>query len=375
MSGPDQVVVIGAGIGGVAAAIAFAQQGATVEVFERAHAIEEVGAGIQISANGRKVLEHLGVVSPGPHDAAITSTGTEFRDGAQGRFVARVAPPAAGPTWYMHRADLLGLLIRRAEDLGVQFTLGQRQPPGSVQASLVIAADGAKSDWRSFVDGPCDARFTRQVAWRALVPWDGQGGTSSSVLSMGSGAHVVSYPLRAGSIMNLVAVEERDNWTEEGWRLQGDRAEFRARFAQFGGLVGEMIAEAFDLHLWALHARPVAKRWFRDNTVLLGDAAHPTLPFMAQGACLALEDACVLAKAVAGSADLDSGLKLYQSARQDRVKKVVQLATGNAWRFHMPKPLAWGAQAVLALGAGQLARRLEWVYSYDATRAVSRVVE
>ena len=364
-----QVVVIGAGIGGMAAAIALAQQGAKVRVLEQSTELGDVGAGLQVSANGRKALVALGVVDGGAHPAAMLSSGTEFRDGARGRFVTQIPPPNAGPTWYMHRADLLGLLVKRATDLGVSIDLGRHCAPGAVSADLIIAADGVRSQWRAAVDAAHDPEFTGHVAWRALVPWNAQGGTSSAVVSMGRGAHVVSYPLRGGSVMNLVAFEERRDWTQEGWRLPGDPAEFQDRFSQFGGLVGEMMQSAYDVNTWALFARPVATRWVNGTTVLLGDAAHPTLPFMAQGACLALEDAVVLERVLSAETTLDRALARYQILRKKRAQDVVALAAGNAWRFHLAKPMAWGAQAVLTVGAGALARRLEWVYSYDAARA------
>ncbi len=364
------VVVVGAGIGGVAAAIALAQAGATVRVLERAAKFEDVGAGLQISANGRKALVALGVVDGGAHPAATLSTGTVFRDGAKGRHVTQIPPPAAGPTWYMHRADLLGLLVKRAQALSVAFEFEVIAAPGSIQADLIVAADGARSHWRADMDCESTPYFTGHVAWRALIPWNGQGGTASAVVSMGRAAHVVSYPLRGGSVMNVVAIEERTDWTQEGWRVAGDPTEFQDRFSQFGGVVGNMIAETHEVNIWALHARPVAQRWSRDRSVLLGDAAHPTLPFMAQGACLALEDAVVLGATLSASRDVEAALAQYQALRQDRARQVVGLADGNAWRFHLAKPLAWGAQAVLTLGAGALARRLEWVYGYDATLAV-----
>lgn len=365
------VSVIGAGIGGVAASVALAQRGAQVTVHERAPAFGDVGAGLQISANGRRALVSLGVVDGGAHPAATLSDGTEFRDGAAGRLVARISPPRAGPTWYLHRADLLGLLVKRAEQLSVAFQMGVARAPGTSDADIIIAADGVGSAWRTKIDGPEAATFTGQVAWRALVPWNGQGGTSSAVLSMGHGAHVVTYPLRGGSVMNVAAFEDRRDWTEEGWRVAGDPDEFCHRFAQFGGLVGEMLQSAFDIHTWALFARPVAARWVNDHCALLGDAAHPTLPFMAQGACLALEDAVVLGQCLATGDTVAQGLARYQSLRQDRARRVVALAQGNAWRFHLGKPWAWGAQAALAVGAETLARRLEWIYDYDADSAAA----
>lgn len=360
-----QVAVVGGGIGGMAVATALAQRGADVQLFEQASALEEVGAGLQISANGQRVLAALGVAGKA---RAYVSPGTQMRDGRSGRKVAIIPAPSAGATWYMHRADLLDLLVNAARDAGVVITLDRLVTPGMIQADLIVAADGGQSIWRSAVDGPVKPSFTGQVAWRALVPMQGEAvGDQPANLSMGSRAHVVSYPLRAGTMMNLVAVEERSGWTQEGWRQKADVAEFRERFADFHGPERAWIEGAENAHLWALHMRPVARNWVSDGTVLLGDAAHPTLPFMAQGACLALEDAWVLADAVEAAGSVAEGLAAYQSARRARAEAVVGLARGNAWRFHLSRPWAWGAQAVLSVGARALARRLDWVYDYDAT--------
>lgn len=361
------VAVVGGGIGGMAAATALAQRGARVVLHEQAPALEEVGAGLQVSMNGQRVLRALGAAGDTPPEGATLSPGTVFRDGRSGRAVARVAPPRDGATWYMHRADLLDCLVRAARAAGVELDLGRLVGPGTVAADLVVAADGVRSVWRSDVDGPVQPSFTGQVAWRALVPWQGEAVAPASV-SLGHRAHVVSYPLRAGRVMNLVAVEERRDWQSESWSQTGDPDEFRARFSDFGGAVGAAIARVGTVHAWALHGRAVARRWVKDNVVLLGDAAHPTLPFMAQGACLALEDAWVLADALSTAPDLATGLARFQTLRRGRAERVVALARGNSWRFHMGWPLNWGAYATLRLGSGLLGRRLEWVYGYDATR-------
>jgi salicylate hydroxylase len=364
-----RVAVIGGGIGGVAAATALAQRGAQVVLHEQAPAFAEVGAGIQISVNGQRVLRALGATT-GPPAMATVSPGTVFRDGRSGRAVARVGAPRGGPTWYMHRADLLDYLLDAAARAGVDMRLGQVRGPDTVEADLIVAADGTHTVWRSAVDGPVEPRFTGCVAWRALVAGPGRDADPHASLSMARGAHLVSYPLRKGALTNLVAVEERRDWSEESWSRQGDPAEFRRRFAMFGGAVGAAIAAVTQVHAWALHARPVARKWVSGNVALLGDAAHPTLPFMAQGACLALEDAWVLAAALATSRNQDDGLARYAELRRRRAASVVRLAKGNAWRFHMGWPFNWGAYATLALGAGVLARGLESVYGYDATRAV-----
>lgn len=366
------IAVVGGGIGGTAAACALAQRGATVTLYEQAPAFGEVGSGLQVSANGQAVLRALGAVGVEGTEAATVSRGTLIRDGAQGRFVAKIPSPRAGPTWYLHRADLLGLLAKAADSAGVHTVFDRLVTPGTIEADLIIAADGVRSVWRSLVDGPDTPRFTGQVAWRALVPWARRGGGSEAVLSMGHRAHLVAYPLRQGTVMNLVAVEERNDWREEGWSTPGDPDEMRARFRDFGGVMGEVLADVPSVHRWGLHLRPVAQSWHKDNIVLLGDAAHATLPFMAQGACLALEDAWVLAAALAQENDMKSGFQAYELARKDRAAQVVALAQGNAWRFHLGKPLAWGAQAVLALGSGLLAKRLDWVYDYDAAQVFPR---
>ena len=368
------VAIIGGGIGGTAAAAALARRGAQVTLYEQASALTEVGAGLQVSANGQAVLRALGVVGATPPDRASVSSGTVFRDGRSGRFVAKVPPPKAGRTWYMHRADLLDLLVQVAQAAGVSTVLDRVVTPGTIEADVIVAADGAHSIWRSGIDGPDSPRFTGQVAWRAVVPQTTTPEEVAATLSMGRKAHVVHYPLRANKLMNVVAIEERRDWTAESWSHEGDVSEFQRRFRDFSGPAAQAIRAAERVHMWALHARPVAGTWVKGNTALLGDAAHPTLPFMAQGACLALEDAWVLADALSASADVDSALHLYQAKRQKRAQNVVALADGNAWRFHLGRPLAWGAHAFLKLGAGYLAQRLEWVYGYDPTTVIAAEV-
>ncbi|MBK0326798.1 FAD-dependent monooxygenase [Rhodobacteraceae bacterium F11138] len=372
------IQVIGAGIGGVAAAIALAQRGARVRILEQAEAVTEVGAGLQISANGMVVLRALGVVDPEPA-GATRSQGTEIRDFASGRLVMHMPAPQAGPTWYFHRADLLGLLLERARALGVEIELGQAvagygaDGAGCVltmadgtqrRQAVVVAADGGRSVARAWVDGAGQAQFSHQVAWRALVP--GQpGALSRAVLTMGPGQHVVTYPLRGGALTNIVAVEERGDWTAEGWRQQGDPAELRTRFGAFGGAVGDVLRRVETAHIWALYLRPVARSWSRDGVVLLGDAAHPTLPFMAQGACLALEDAWVLADRLAAQGM--GGLQSYEAIRRPRAAAVVNAAAGNARKFHLRGAARWAAQTALRLGGARLAPRYDWIYGHDVT--------
>jgi salicylate hydroxylase len=374
-----KIVVIGGGIGGVATAIAFARKGASVVVIEQAPVLDEVGAGLQISANGMAVLKALEVVGDVP-EGAVCSTGTELRDYRKGDLITSVPPPGAGPTWYFHRADLLALLVRTAQGAGVAFELGARvenvDPAlGRVSVAgakdrhfdLVIGADGGRSRARTILNGASAPVFSKQVAWRATVPWAPTGANPSAVLTMGPGCHVVTYPLRRTMLMNVVAIEERSDWTEEDWRRQGDALDLRRRFKDFGGTVGKILAKVETTHIWALYLHPVAEVWQRDRLALVGDAAHPTLPFMAQGACLALEDAWVIADCLEKSPSISKGLQNYQQTRQTRAKNVVATAAGNARKFHLKPPLSWVAQAALRSFGAKIAARNDWIYAHDVT--------
>ncbi|NOD63050.1 MULTISPECIES: FAD-dependent monooxygenase [unclassified Ruegeria] len=373
--------VIGGGIGGLATALALQVRGAQVTVLEQAAELTEVGAGLQISANGMAVLRALGVAEGRPA-LGQKSFGTVLRDYRKGRVISRVPSPAAGSTYYYHRADLLDLLHKAALRAGVELCLGSRvtevrKHPGEAEivleggerlrAECAIAADGGRSAIRPILNGPETPAFTHQVAWRATIPWNRPEQMPRAALTMGPGRHVVTYPLRDQSQMNIVAIEERSDWHEEGWRLEGDPVDLRARFADFGGEVGDILAQVQNVNIWALFLRPVAEKWQNGRLALLGDAAHPTLPFMAQGACLALEDAWCLARAFEAQSGVAQAMAAYESARKARARKVVAAAGSNARNFHLRGPMRLAAQAALMALGPRLVQRYEWIYSYDPT--------
>ncbi|WP_170572182.1 FAD-dependent oxidoreductase [Ruegeria atlantica] len=373
--------IIGGGIGGLAAALALQQRGAQVTVLEQAPALTEMGAGLQISANGMTVLRALNVVGQVPEHGQI-SHGTVLRDYRRGRIISHIPAPAAGQTYYYHRADLLDLLHSAAVNSGVDIRLGARvekvvNHPGEAEVVLengarfrsecAISADGGRSAIRPILNGVENPQFTHQVAWRAMVPWSHRDHSPRASLTMGPGRHVVTYPLRNQSLMNVVAIEERSDWQEEGWRLQGDPNELRQRFADFGGPVRDILADVTQTHVWALFLRPVAKNWQDGRLALLGDAAHPTLPFMAQGACLALEDAWFLARSFEEQPGVTQALAAYEAHRRSRAKRVVDAAGANARNFHLRGPMRLAAQLALMAVGPRLAQKYEWIYSYDAT--------
>ncbi|MCV6594609.1 MAG: FAD-dependent monooxygenase [Silicimonas sp.] len=371
-----KITIAGAGIGGLAAGIALARDGHAVRVAERAPEISEVGAGIQVSANGRRVIEALGL---GAQFDAVSKRSRAVRliDGPSARLVTRLDLENAGRglIWAnVHRARLIEVLASAALAAGVRIETGREiDPPGGGAAlpgdDLLIGADGLHSRVRQILNPSVDPFFTHQVAWRALIPEDANAPVESEV-HMGPGRHLVSYPL-AGGLRNIVAVEERRNWADEGWSIADDPEHLRAAFARFSPRVRGWLDQVEQVYLWGLFRHPVARSWAQGRQVILGDAAHPTLPFLAQGANMALEDAWVLA-ACLKTHDLPEALLRYQAAREERARRVVDASTGNARNFHLSFPpmrfLAHtGMRIISGLAPERILGRYDWLYRHDVT--------
>ena len=386
----QRVTVLGAGVAGLAVARAFALRGAAVTVLEQADAIREVGAGLQVSPNGAVVLRALGL-GEALVGASQRAVAVELRDGLDGSVVTRLEVGRLRPQQgyhFVHRADLIGLLVQGCRDLDVELRLLSkvasvglegarpvlRLADGTVhETDLLIGADGLHSLTRAALNGAAMPFFTHQVAWRAVIP--GDGGPAVAEVHMGPGRHLVSYPLRGGTLRNIVAVEERQRWAEEGWSLRDDPMEMRLAFRDFSPRVRGWLDQVQDVWLWGLFRHPVAGIWQRalpeGAVAILGDAAHPTLPFLAQGASMGLEDAWVLAASLAAHDSWEAGLAAYQEARAGRCGRIVEAASKNARAYHLGGVTRAVAHAGLRLGgwvAPDLAlRRFDWLYGFDAT--------
>ena len=310
--------------------------------------------------------------------------GVVLRHGLTDRAVLRLDVAGRG-FHFLHRADLVALLAQGAREAGVQIRLLHRiasvdlggprarvttTTGTQIESDLLIGADGLQSRLRAALNGPETPGFTGQVAWRALLPCE-PGAAALAEVHMGPGRHLVSYPLRGGTLRNIVAVEERAQWAEESWSVTDDPAHLRAAFAGFSPRVRGWLDAVSDVHLWGLYRHPVARHWHGPQAALLGDAAHPTLPFLAQGANMALEDAWVLASALASHDTPAAAFAAYQQARAARCTRIVTAAANSARLYHLHSPQRQIAHIGLRIG-GKIAphlplSRFDWLYRHDVT--------
>jgi salicylate hydroxylase len=359
------VTIVGGGIGGLTVALALARHGARVVLHERAAEFTDIGAGVQITPNGAAVLAALGLNAALDRVAVVAQAVCPV-DAVSGRRVARfdLSTLKGQPYRFIHRADLIEVLARACAKSGVDLRLGSAFVPELPHDGLLIGADGLHSALRPILNGPEEPFFTGQVAWRAVVQADSP---PEARIWMAPGRHVVTYPLRGG-MLNIVAVREQTDWAAEGWSHADDPATLRAVFADTCPELQGLLGQVTETRKWGLFRHEVAGVWHGDGIALLGDAAHPTLPFLAQGANLAIEDAWVLASCL----DRGLGLPAYQVLRRARVIRAVEAANANARNYHLAgvrRVVAHaGLRAVGAVAPGAFLRRMDWLYGRDVTR-------
>ncbi|MEQ1610268.1 MAG: FAD-dependent monooxygenase [Hyphomonadaceae bacterium] len=391
-----KVVVAGAGIGGLCAAIALTKVGFDVEVVERAPALTEIGAGIQLSPNAVQGLAGLGVAEAVLAMSSQPQT-LEMRIGRTGEkvFSIPIAKDArkryGAPYLHIHRADLIEILRRAAEFAGVHIRLNARvaayvredtglriglDTGAIIAADLLVGADGARSTVRKQMLGEDEARYTGAVAWRITAPADvAPDLPHAAIVWAGPGRHAVTYRIRRGELINFVGVVETDRWREESWVQVGDLTELAGEFGAWSPPIPDIIASAGECHVWALFDRDPLPRWSDDRVTLLGDACHAMPPFQAQGAAMAIEDSIVLAKCLQAAGVSEESLKTYEKLRKPRTSRVLNSARSNMGVFHRSN--AWTQAATY--GPMKMADRLfpafirsrqDWIYDYDVRKVV-----
>jgi salicylate hydroxylase len=391
------VLIAGAGIGGLTAALALAQRGFRVEVFEQAERLEEVGAGIQLSPNATQVLMDLGLGERlQPH--VVVPEELRVIEARSGRILAR-GPLGAGaqarygaPYWVIHRGALQAVLADAVlAHPDISLALGTRVEGFTIQSAGVtiaavrsdrmveargialIGADGLWSTLQAHLghrDGP---RFAGHTAWRALVAAEGTPPelvTSAVHLWLGHDAHLVHYPVQAGRLINLVAIVRDDVWRESGWSAPGARGELLARYptAEWHAGARALIATGQTWHKWALSDCAPFVPWGKGPVTLLGDAAHPMLPYLAQGAAMAIEDAAVLGVCLEREDDPDTALRSYEHERFTRTRRTQRAARRNGIIYHMGGAAGTLRRlALLAMGGRRLMTRYDWLYGWRLT--------
>jgi salicylate hydroxylase len=356
-----RVLIAGAGIGGLTAASCLMRAGHRVEIYEQASELAEIGAGIQVSANAMHVLRHLGL------EEAITRAGVRpgayvFRLHNSGEVIQRFSLSEEhermhGAPYTQHqRADLHELLAARARAFdpdvvrlnhrvtgftesadGVELHFADG---GSARGDLLIGADGLKSVVRSQMFGAVPATYTGDVAWRVVVPAERlPKGMFDQVMTLflGPEGHVIAYYLRGGALLNWVGIVETDDVSEESWTVKLPWQRLKDHYRGWHPAVQAVIdaADKDQCYQWSLFNRPPIREWSTRRVTLLGDAAHPTLPYLAQGAAMAIEDGAVLTRALGMTENVAEALQLYQRNRVDRTARIVQQSSDNRELFHL----------------------------------------
>ncbi|MFY9830145.1 MAG: FAD-dependent monooxygenase [Rhodoplanes sp.] len=394
MASTPTIIIAGAGIGGLTAALALARVGLRVRVLEQAARLEETGAGLQLSANATRILIALGLEEP-LRSRVVAPEAVRVRQAANGEDLARLPVGRSlrqygAPYWVIHRGDLQAALLAAVNDhpdITVELdarvqvfgphpkgvTVGYLRKSGTADATgtAFVGADGLWSAARACLGEKSPPRPADRTAWRALVPADAVPSEFREPvvnLWVGPQAHLVHYPVRAGGAINIVAITT-DAWRGTGWSTRSDRAELLTRFSErnWAWPARKLLATPEQWLKWALYDRPPMDRWGRGAATLLGDAAHPMLPFLAQGAAMAIEDAAVLAHGLAHApGGAAAALRYYESQRRPRTAKVQAAARTNDRIYHLGGPAAVIRDLAMrtVLGGDFLLSRYDWIYDW-----------
>jgi salicylate hydroxylase len=390
----DPIIVVGAGIGGLSTALALMHRGIDVAVYEQAAELGEVGAGVQLAANATRVLRALGLEAA-LRTRAVEAQSKEVRHWKTGRTwkLFDLGPMSVSrygaPYFFVHRGDLHAVLAEAVRALEPDaIRLGARcvgveqsgsgvtlllEGGGTARGRILIGADGVHSAVRAAVFGSGRAQFTGCMAWRAVIPAERlqKGIPMAGTNWLGPGRHIVHYPLRRGEVLNFVGLVDRDDWQVESWSTRGAPEHVRADYTGWHEDARAILEAIEEPYKWALMLREPMTAWSRGRVTLLGDACHPTLPDLAQGACMAIEDAFVLARCLSACGrDHETAFARYEAARIPRTTRIVSGSAAAKSRFHDSR-LGDDAAADRYIAEEwtpeRIDERYDWLFRYDAT--------
>ena len=381
------VIIVGAGIGGLVSALCLDAKGHKVKIYEQAEILSELGAGIQLSPNATKVLNYLDlfkdlepyIFEPNSFQFLNFSTGKVITERKLGKAIKK---DFNSPNYDIHRADLQRVLLNKIKVKNIDIhtnmkvtNVGNNKNSAfievdgkKIQADLVIGADGIHSKVSDSLFGKKEIIYTGNVAWRMLIPVEELPENlilPDTTVWLGPNKHFVTYHVNGGKSINCVCLVEQDGWLNESWSEKGEIGELKRTYKGWNRTIETLLqhADPNTLYKWALHDRLPMKQWSKGRIVVLGDAAHPMLPFLAQGAAMAIEDGAVLANCIDNFDEVEEALKYFEKIRKPRTSYVQSAARRNAKVLHLSGLAAILRNLVMGYIGNKIFKKL---YSYDA---------
>ncbi len=387
------VIIVGAGIGGLVSALCLDAKGHKVKIYEQAEILSELGAGIQLSPNATKVLNYLGlfkdlepyIFEPNSFQFLNFSTGKVISERKLGEAIKK---DFNSPNYDIHRADLQRVLLNKIKVKNIDIhsnmkvtNVGNKKNSAfievdgkEIQADLVIGADGIHSKVSDSLFGKKEIIYTGNVAWRMLIPVEILPENlilPDTTVWLGPNKHFVTYHVNGGKNLNCVCLVEQDGWFNESWSEKGEIEELKKAYKGWNRTIETLLqhADPNTLYKWALHDRLPMKQWSKGRIIVLGDAAHPMLPFLAQGAAMAIEDGAVLANCIDNFDEVEEALKYFEKIRKPRTSYVQSAARRNAKVLHLSGLAAILRNLVMGYIGNKIFKKL---YSYDALSIMNK---
>ena len=379
-----RVAIVGSGISGLTAAYALKRNNIEVDLFERSQSITEFGAGITLSKNATTLLKELKLM-----EALSSKSNLPMRSYIRNYKSANIINSMDFDKNFitMDRRDLVQTLATKFEDIGGTIHFGKQiksvdPSTGEVSVSeeetisydLILFCDGINSLLRNLYIDEQEPRFTNYVAWRGIISEDNlphYEGSDKVNVYYGPGGHCVHYPIGGEGLINFIAIEHNSMWSEESWKIEGNKSEFLERFKDWNETLVHMLGSAEKIYKWGIFQRPPPKKFYKDKCVLLGDAAHPMVPFLGQGGCLAIEDAFCLASLLENNDDISTALETYNKVRNRRARWIQRRSQLQGSFNHISNPLAVAVRNILV--KVMMNSSVNKIHSYNLMNELSKV--